>query len=246
MSAWERRMKDRYDVFISYSHEDSDWVWKVLLPRLETVGLQVCIDKRDFVTGINARDNMAEAVRRSRCTVPVVTQRWVDSRYSGFETLLAGKVLPLVLSACNLPSEIKNLTYADLCDMSTRDAQLDKLVGDIKQVAASSQDAAPPGPSPSSGPLHELLESVCKGVDNLGDYKDIHDQFHQMQERCLDCLTRNLDRLPAGDENSWEEVTVSSEAMVEIAGELKVIGSKLASNYVTWLNTVETDRQIAE
>jgi hypothetical protein len=36
----------KYDVFISYSHKDEDWVVNTLLPALENVGLKVCIDFR--------------------------------------------------------------------------------------------------------------------------------------------------------------------------------------------------------
>ncbi len=40
-----------YDVFISYSHKDSEWVLRTLLPRLEQARLKVCVDKRDFRAG---------------------------------------------------------------------------------------------------------------------------------------------------------------------------------------------------
>ena len=52
----------RYDVFISYSHQDGDWVWKYLLPRLERAGLRVCIDTRDFEIGTPSLVNMERAV----------------------------------------------------------------------------------------------------------------------------------------------------------------------------------------
>ncbi|TEU19311.1 MAG: hypothetical protein E3J21_04170 [Anaerolineales bacterium] len=42
----------QYDVFISYSHTDKEWVHGWLLPRLETADLQVCIDFRDFDVGV--------------------------------------------------------------------------------------------------------------------------------------------------------------------------------------------------
>ena len=32
-----------YDVFISYSHHDEEWVTGTLLPRLEEAGLRVCL-----------------------------------------------------------------------------------------------------------------------------------------------------------------------------------------------------------
>ena len=40
-----------YDVFISYSHRDKAWVRGELLPRLESAGLKVCVDYRDFRIG---------------------------------------------------------------------------------------------------------------------------------------------------------------------------------------------------
>ena len=47
----------RYDVFISYSHTDRAWVWEELLPRLEQIGLRVCIDNRDFEIGTPKSDH---------------------------------------------------------------------------------------------------------------------------------------------------------------------------------------------
>ena len=45
-----------YDVFISYSHVNTQWVWESLLPRLENAGLRVCIDKRDFAIGVPSQE----------------------------------------------------------------------------------------------------------------------------------------------------------------------------------------------
>lgn len=55
-----------YDVFISYSHKDSQWVKNWLLPRLEDVGLDVIIDFRDFEIGVPSIVNMENAVQKSR------------------------------------------------------------------------------------------------------------------------------------------------------------------------------------
>src|SRR3954447_17370022 len=41
----------QYDVFISYSHADEDWVEHTLLKTLEDAGLRACIDFRDFAVG---------------------------------------------------------------------------------------------------------------------------------------------------------------------------------------------------
>ena len=41
----------KYDVFISYSHTDSEWVQGWLMRELERASLRVCIDSRDFALG---------------------------------------------------------------------------------------------------------------------------------------------------------------------------------------------------
>ena len=62
----------RYDVFISYSHQDATWV-RQLLPRLEGAGLRVCIDTRDFEIGTPSLINMERAVDHSRHVLLVLT-----------------------------------------------------------------------------------------------------------------------------------------------------------------------------
>jgi hypothetical protein len=50
-----------YDVFISYSHRDEEWVREWLLPRLQRAGLLACIDFRDFEVGVPSLVNMERA-----------------------------------------------------------------------------------------------------------------------------------------------------------------------------------------
>ena len=44
-----------YDVFISYSHEEHDWVTQQLIPELEMKNpkLKACIHERDFKVGVD-------------------------------------------------------------------------------------------------------------------------------------------------------------------------------------------------
>ena len=50
----KKDMSNLYDVFISYSHEDQEWVTKQLIPQLEenSPKLKVCIHERDFKVGM--------------------------------------------------------------------------------------------------------------------------------------------------------------------------------------------------
>src|SRR3990172_9696430 len=84
----------KYDVFISYSHKDEDWADKVLHPSLENAGLKVCIDYRDFPAGKPAIINMQEAAKTSKQTVLVLTQNWLNSEWTFFESIITGSKDP--------------------------------------------------------------------------------------------------------------------------------------------------------
>ncbi len=79
-----------YDVFISYSHRDADWVFGWLVPRLKAEGLVVCTDKEAFDVGVPALENMENAVAASRHTVLVLTPAWSRSEWTQYESLLNG------------------------------------------------------------------------------------------------------------------------------------------------------------
>ncbi|UCE60630.1 MAG: TIR domain-containing protein [Phycisphaerales bacterium] len=130
----------KYDIFISYSHSDGDWVREWLLPRLENADLKVCIDYRDFEIGAPSPVNMEQAVERSRHVLLILTPNWIESEWTDFEALLIQtsdpvgvrkRVLPLMLQDCELPKRIAILTYADFRSEDNWDAELARLLGQI-------------------------------------------------------------------------------------------------------------------
>ena len=138
----------QYDVFISYSHADGEWVRGDLLPQLEGAGLKVVIDYRDFEIGVPSLINMERAVENSRHTLIVLTPAWVESEWTEFESLLVSttdpagrrrKLLPVMLKPCKLPPRIALLTYADFTKLSERGHELARLV---RSIAPPSQTAA--------------------------------------------------------------------------------------------------------
>lgn len=115
----------KYDVFVSYSHKDEEWVRNVLLPTLEKQGLKVCIDFRDFIAGKPAIINMQDASEASRHTILVLTPRWVDSEWTLYESILSRtddpsglqrRTIPLLLEKCNVPKFISMLSWVDFTD----------------------------------------------------------------------------------------------------------------------------------
>jgi DNA-binding response OmpR family regulator len=129
-----------YDAFISYSHVDARWVKDTLLPRLEAVGLTVCIDFRDFIPGTPSLSEMERAVLESKKTLLVLSPEYLKSEWADFETIIAQtldpaarkrRLIPLMLKPCMPPLRIRALTYIDLNDPEI-DLQFQRLINAIK------------------------------------------------------------------------------------------------------------------
>lgn len=112
----------KYDVFISYSSANKDWVRKDLLSVLEKAGLKVCIDFRDFKAGKPAIKNMRDGILESRHTLLVLTEAYLKSGWTEFENLISqtldpanqkGRVIPMLKEKCNPSLEISYLTYVN-------------------------------------------------------------------------------------------------------------------------------------
>lgn len=132
-----------FDVFISYSHSDKDWVHNWLLPRLERASLKICIDIRDFDIGVPSLVNMERAVENSRHTLIILTDEWIRSEWTEFEVLLTQtkdpasrqrRLLPLLLQKCSPPLRIAMLTYADFTNPKIRVEQLQRVLAAVQGV----------------------------------------------------------------------------------------------------------------
>jgi hypothetical protein len=126
----------KYNVFISYSHKDEEWVVDTLLPTLEKTGLKVCIDFRDFVPGKPSRHNMRDACKESAYTLLVMTPAWLASEWTEFESLLAflhdpsgnrQRTIPILLEKCDMPEDIRIFTYIDFTRKDREDVEWQRL-----------------------------------------------------------------------------------------------------------------------
>jgi hypothetical protein len=162
-----------YDVFISYSHTDKDWVQGQLLPWLEKAGLKVIIDSRDFEVGVASIVNMERAVDNSRHTLVVLTPAWVNSAWTEFESLLIStadptgrsrRILPLMLQQCKPPARISMLTYADFTNLDRCGEEMARL---LRSLRASGGDTLSGNTQEAQGPL--TLPSTDKQSSYLVD-----------------------------------------------------------------------------
>jgi hypothetical protein len=148
-----------YDVFISYSHLDADWVFEWLVPRLKAADLKVCTDRESFELGVPALINMENAVATSRHTLLVLTPAYLASEWTMYEQILTQtqdpiglrqRTIPVLRQPCDLPPRIAMLTHADLTGKRDPEAELAKIVraaGGTPQPAPSGRPTAPP-PTP--------------------------------------------------------------------------------------------------
>jgi hypothetical protein len=165
-----------YDVFVSYSHADRDWVRDWLLPRLEQAQLHVCVDTRDFDVGVSSLANMQNAVERSRKTLLVLTPQWRASQWADFKSLLAQsldpaglqqRVVPLMLQKTQLTGRLAIFTYADFTEPKQWDMQLARVIRAIKPDAP-----AAPVPLHVSAHVAPLTTKPVVAIDTAHGQKD--------------------------------------------------------------------------
>lgn len=119
-----------YDVFISYSSQDKQWVRKDLLKRIEEAGLRAFIDFRDFRRGAPSIKEMERGVTTCRKTLLVLTPEYIKSGWCEIENIMLStldpanrslRLIPLLKAQCEKPLRISALTHIDYTD----DADLD-------------------------------------------------------------------------------------------------------------------------
>jgi tetratricopeptide (TPR) repeat protein len=129
-----------YDVFISYSHKDVEWVINDLLPILKEHKIKYFIDQENFLPGVPITEEMGRGVRESKKTLLVLTPNWVKSEWSYFESLLSHsldpgfrrrKMIPVLLEKCTPPDYISILNWIDFSDKKLLDANFRKVVNAI-------------------------------------------------------------------------------------------------------------------
>src|SRR6185295_17432914 len=119
-----------FDVFISYSSKDKEWVRGELLTRIEKAGLQAFIDYRDFTRGAPSIKEMERGVVECRKTLLILTPNYVASEWTEFENLMAQtldpanrelRLIPLLKADCKKPLRIGMLTHIDFTDGADED-----------------------------------------------------------------------------------------------------------------------------
>ena len=117
-------------IFISYNHEQGEWVWDDLVPCLKAGGAEIFIDRERFEAGKSVVGQMDKVQDRADISLLVFSPEYLKSKYCLHEMKRAvtkdpdfskGQVVSIMCITCTLPSKIKKSLYVDLRDKKKAD-----------------------------------------------------------------------------------------------------------------------------
>ncbi|GAB6024242.1 hypothetical protein CHUAL_008937 [Chamberlinius hualienensis] len=84
-----------FDVFISYSNEDSEFVATEIVPKLEDITnpYHVCVHERNFLGGGSIEDTIIEAIKKSTRIIVILTENYMKSDWCMYEFVIAHSVM---------------------------------------------------------------------------------------------------------------------------------------------------------
>jgi DNA-binding XRE family transcriptional regulator len=130
-----------YDVFVSYTPEDEEWVRGELLPRLEAHGLHTCVDFRDFRPGATRLGEIEHAALESRKTLIVLSpaylaNEWVEAGNTMVQSLDPAsrrqRLIPLLKESCELPLRLDYLVPVNLAGRADPTFEWDRLIASLR------------------------------------------------------------------------------------------------------------------
>lgn len=136
-----------YDAFVSYREGDADdraWVLGTLVTYLESLGLKLCLEERDFRIGWSLVDEIDRAVTTSRYTLVIFTPTYLADGYENYQSLLARylsiesatpRLMPLIRRPCKLALHDRMTAALDVSRDAEVPAALQRLAVALRQLA---------------------------------------------------------------------------------------------------------------
>jgi hypothetical protein len=120
-----------YDAFLSYRHTEPDKTRAIeLLDELESRGLRVAIDFREFVPNEHFLAEMERCIKQSRFVLCVVTEQYLASDHCSEEAVISKtldmaerskRLVPLIFDRVELPIWLHGLVGIDFTESATVD-----------------------------------------------------------------------------------------------------------------------------
>ncbi len=195
-----------YDVFVDYSRKDAQWVETELVPHLETAGLRVLLDVRDFSAKESITREMERAVQCSRKVLLVLTPAYVESEWTELTWRMAltldpsnrrHKLVLLLRQKAELPLALRQLTYLDFTRDEIRQQTWDRLLRALEEPDRRKPDALADQVVQGIPERTRAEESVWRVGTNQDDFRvrlheDLTHNFSLDELRTL-CFYLDLD-----------------------------------------------------
>jgi energy-coupling factor transporter ATP-binding protein EcfA2 len=165
-----------YDVFISYSDVDCDWVEGYLLDALTHAGVHYH-QEAAFTLGVPRLLEFERAVKQSQRTLLVLTPAYQAEHLNKFVEVLAQsygldtttwRVIPLKLQPVELPPRLAMLTALDATDPEAWPAAIERLCETLQRPVPG-PTPKPPCPYPGMEPFSEDDSERFFGRDEQAD-----------------------------------------------------------------------------
>jgi hypothetical protein len=180
-----------HDVFLTYNHQDKEWVSEELRPELERAELKVLEQDLEYDARPNLLDQLESNVERTRRTLVVLSSTWREVHWKKLERLLkrtddsAGRrrrLLPVKREPLQPPQWLSDLGYADLSRPDSRAGEMERLVRDLRAAVQE----APPAPMQTEEDARRLragLRAMDRLVSDLLGVEDVSEAFAAYQEQ---------------------------------------------------------------
>ncbi|MER8073271.1 SAV_2336 N-terminal domain-related protein [Streptomyces sp. NPDC094034] len=171
---------ERYDVFVSYAHEDGEWP-VALAGDLQRLGLKVWFDRWELAAGQSVAGRLRDGLAKADALVTVVSPRWIASDWCNEEfaavmtasTANSQRVIPVLWGdVATVPPFIANQLFVDFRTATTpaqHEAQVQQLLGAVRGAADSMRPALDSmRPAASRATSSWLREPAHDGGIHLG------------------------------------------------------------------------------
>ncbi|NWG36706.1 toll/interleukin-1 receptor domain-containing protein [Nitrososphaera sp.] len=178
---------DTPDVFLSYQHDDEEWVGKLAAKvEKETLNgrhLKTWFAPWDIQPGDNIVLKIEDGLRKARFFAPVMTPEWSASAWANLERTMATfsdplgikrKIVPIYLRECEIPLSLQGTLWLDFRSESNYARETKKLIALLKGESLRPRPGGVNEPSPKPSLLsvapdqqEELIVSNLLPVTNM-------------------------------------------------------------------------------
>jgi formylglycine-generating enzyme required for sulfatase activity len=170
----------RYDAFLSYRRREPDRGFaRSLLARLESAGLKLAIDERDFSPAATFLEEMERCIRESRFTLTLLSPRYFESGNTVEEAVLCKvldmserrrRLIPLILEPVERPGWLYNITGIDFTDSRSLVDPYERLLAALDNPRQRAEPHPAPEPSFPDATTRDLAMAL----------KECHRREHEL------------------------------------------------------------------